>query len=249
MDDPAFIKGACVKCGNHIEFPRSGLGRVIPCPHCGQPTELTGNLRPAPIAAAPAAPVVAVPAAPKTPPAAPVPRPPAAAPTRKRGLGAGLYVGLGVAGVAFAVSGYLFWKARTATPIQAVAPVPVPAAAPARPAPVSTNTQAPANPAVTVTATVSAQLKIPPDLKPGPVQMERAKDGGLVYFSGVLTNTSDRQRFGVRITVDYFNAQNGKIGSATDYQSVIEPRKTWRFRALVIDPKTASARLAAVTEN
>jgi hypothetical protein len=39
------------------------------------------------------------------------------------------------------------------------------------------------------------------------------------------------------------------IGSATDYQSVLEPRGEWRFKALVMESKAMSARLDSIGED
>lgn len=36
-----FFKCTCAHCGGHLEYPADGIGETIPCPHCGQPTELT----------------------------------------------------------------------------------------------------------------------------------------------------------------------------------------------------------------
>jgi hypothetical protein len=35
-----FLKGSCVHCGGHIEFPGSAIDTVVPCPHCGNQTVL-----------------------------------------------------------------------------------------------------------------------------------------------------------------------------------------------------------------
>jgi len=40
MADAKYLKGACAHCQGPIEFPAEGLGEIIPCPHCGAPTEL-----------------------------------------------------------------------------------------------------------------------------------------------------------------------------------------------------------------
>lgn len=40
MAETKFLKCSCEHCGGRIEFPADGIGRVIPCPHCGKPTEL-----------------------------------------------------------------------------------------------------------------------------------------------------------------------------------------------------------------
>ncbi|MBI3881164.1 MAG: hypothetical protein HY301_14015, partial [Verrucomicrobia bacterium] len=42
-----YIKGACVACSGHIEFPSEAAGMKIPCPHCGRETALLDNLQPA----------------------------------------------------------------------------------------------------------------------------------------------------------------------------------------------------------
>src|SRR6185312_10720086 len=41
MTKPDFSKCDCRHCGGHIEFPAEAKGQTLPCPHCGQPTELT----------------------------------------------------------------------------------------------------------------------------------------------------------------------------------------------------------------
>jgi hypothetical protein len=40
MSTSPFVKGECRQCGGHLEFPAEAAGETIPCPHCGQPTEL-----------------------------------------------------------------------------------------------------------------------------------------------------------------------------------------------------------------
>jgi hypothetical protein len=93
----------------------------------------------------------------------------------------------------------------------------------------------------------------PPDpwhgLVAGPVQLENGKDGHLVYAVGILTNTTDKQRFGVKVSLDVFDGDGQKIGSATDYAQTIEPSNEWRFKALVIDRKAKSAKVASVKED
>lgn len=81
-----------------------------------------------------------------------------------------------------------------------------------------------------------------------PITLEKVAGSSLVYGAGTLTNTANRQRFGVKVELDLLNAAGQKIGTASDYQGVIEPNGQWHFRAL-IDPKaTASARLADIKE-
>jgi hypothetical protein len=40
VPDEKYLKCACSHCGGGIEFPPEGLGTSVPCPHCGQETEL-----------------------------------------------------------------------------------------------------------------------------------------------------------------------------------------------------------------
>ena len=40
MSNRNFVKGQCHHCAGHLEFPTDAAGETIPCPHCGQPTEL-----------------------------------------------------------------------------------------------------------------------------------------------------------------------------------------------------------------
>jgi hypothetical protein len=81
-----------------------------------------------------------------------------------------------------------------------------------------------------------------------PVTLEKIKGSSLVYAVGTLTNTVDRQRFGVRAQFDLLDENGIKVGDAKDYQQVIEPHGEWKFRALVVAAKVASAKIASVTE-
>ena len=81
------------------------------------------------------------------------------------------------------------------------------------------------------------------------IDLEKVAGSSLTYAAGTVTNSSDRQRFGVKVELDLLDASGKKIGAASDYQSVIDPNGQWRFHALVADPKsTTSARLADITE-
>jgi hypothetical protein len=85
-------------------------------------------------------------------------------------------------------------------------------------------------------------------LHAGPVKLEKAGNGSLVYAVGDVHNDSKRQRFGVKVELDVFDADNKKVGTATDYASVIEPGKDWHFRALLTDRTAASAKLTQIHE-
>lgn len=80
------------------------------------------------------------------------------------------------------------------------------------------------------------------------VTLEPGPGGGLVYAVGTVQNTTDRQRFGVKVELELFDSGGTKLGAASDYQKVIEPAAAWKFRALVADKNARSARLAAIQE-
>ncbi len=83
---------------------------------------------------------------------------------------------------------------------------------------------------------------------PGPVTLEKAENGNLVYAVGVLRNDSTRQRYGVKVQLDLFDDNGAKVGTTTDYTQFIIPGKEWRFRALIVEHNAARAEITNVTE-
>src|ERR1051326_116102 len=81
-----------------------------------------------------------------------------------------------------------------------------------------------------------------------PIIIEKTKGTSLIHAIGTLTNTSDRQRFGVKIQLDLFDESGQKIGTAKDYEQVMEPKGEWKFHAPVIVSKATSAKVISVTE-
>jgi uncharacterized OB-fold protein len=81
-----------------------------------------------------------------------------------------------------------------------------------------------------------------------PITIEKTKGSSLIYAIGTLSNISDRQRFGVKVQFDLFDDSGQKVGTAKDYQQVVEPKGEWKFRALVVTAKATSAKIASVTE-
>jgi hypothetical protein len=43
MSEADYLKCSCQKCGGNIEFPSSGLGETVDCPHCGKQTKLVST--------------------------------------------------------------------------------------------------------------------------------------------------------------------------------------------------------------
>src|SRR5687767_3599059 len=108
---------------------------------------------------------------------------------------------------------------------------------------------APSN-SVAPAITELARPKSPEDLKiSGTVSVEKAKGSRLAYVMGTLKNDSDHQRYGVRIELELFDQNGNKLPAlANDYLQNLEPRKEWKFRALVLDAKAVSAKVAAIKE-
>ncbi len=118
-----------------------------------------------------------------------------------------------------------------------VSPAPSPTAPPPSPVPAATTPKGP---------------KLIGDLKITQVALDQpkgAKGSRLVYVTGALKNDSDHQRFGVRVELDLLDAAANKVGTATDYRQMLEPRATWQFRAIVTDRRATAARLAGVKED
>ena len=80
------------------------------------------------------------------------------------------------------------------------------------------------------------------------VELQKTSGSSLVYAVGRVKNTLDKQRFGVRVELDLLNADGQKVGTGRDYRQVLEPGAQWEFKALVIDSKAASARVAEIKE-
>jgi hypothetical protein len=237
MSDAKYLKCPCQKCGGSIEFPAAGLGVGINCPHCGERTILF----------APEFAVVEVTEGQPFSPSRNLPHPeseselPAENPTEKRVLNAQMAIAVIVLlllGGAGAGAFYLLKHQREsppkAGPTASVKTNEIVAAA---------NDPAPAAPPTPISPKSIADLKV------GAIMLEKAKSGSLVYAVGVLKNDSDYARYGVKIELDLSDAKGSRASKATDYTQVIEPRKEWRFRALILDSKAISAKLSKVTED
>ena len=82
-----------------------------------------------------------------------------------------------------------------------------------------------------------------------PFKLEKTPGSSLVYVIGTLKNMTDHQRFGVKIAFGLFDDNQNPVGSATDYQSVLEPNGEWRFKALVMESKAVSAKFNSIAED
>jgi hypothetical protein len=81
-----------------------------------------------------------------------------------------------------------------------------------------------------------------------PFKLEKTPGSSLVYVTGTIQNDSERQRFGVKVEFSLFDTNDNAIGTATDYEQVIEPHGAWRFKAMVIESKAVSAKFDSIAE-
>jgi hypothetical protein len=209
----------CQQCGGFIEFSEDAVGHEVSCPHCGQQT------------------ILFIPSGEETQETQDEPFVTTDPQPTKGRRGAVALLVLAVAAIAAGV--FVFRDKFT----------------PSRPAPVSqkipTNEQtAVTEPSVSQTnpSTPAKLSKSIDDLKVGPIALEKTKGSSLVYAVGVLRNDSSHQRFGVNIELELTDARGNKAGMAKDYRAVLDPRQEWRFRALVLDSKAVSAKVAAIRE-
>lgn len=270
-----YLKCACRACGGRIEFPSHAVGLSIGCPHCGATTDLYG---PQVVSAAPPPlPQTAPPQRSQSslvpqPPSGFAPGagsrlqvatpPPPAPPTEEQiaeqhAFAAPVarpvnWIGWSLAVVSVllvVVGGLMYWNnakqrksvlpSRQATRTYANAsPAP---GAPAQEEPDASTDAAKPN-------TAAAQPKSVDDFKVSKITLQKTAGNSLVYAIGTVRNNSDYQRFGVRVELDLLDATGKKIGATKDYVKVIEPRREWRFRALVLAPKTASVRVGKINE-
>jgi len=237
MSDQPFQKCACQNCGGSIEFPPQGIGLNVDCPHCNQRTLLTGTT-------APDHPPEAVeePAAPQP---APVPEEQIQIESTTRSKPLVLVGALVVLGL-LAGGAIWYFKAGTGTSHPESASGVQPRESPT-PAPTGVSAD-PAPPTPKAVATAKSEKTLD-DLKPGPVTLEKAKSGNLIYAVGKLKNDSSHQRFGVKIEIECTDAKGRPAGKASDYTQVIEPNQEWRFRALVLDSKAAAGKVVEIQED
>ena len=235
MSETQHLKCPCQHCGGSIEFPAEGIGAAINCPHCGETTTLLAPL----VDESSDHPHVAEDTAAASDPAemSGSNHEPAKPKNRLVWLSLLVLVVLAMAATAFIFKDRL---AGWGKPVEDKTTPPVGNLTPQ----LATNAiVATTNPAPAVTARKSID-----DLKVGAITLEKSKGSSLIYAVGVLRNDSDHQRFGVTIELALSDARGNKSGTAKDYRNVIEPRREWRFRALVLDSKAVSANVSAIRE-
>jgi hypothetical protein len=219
MQQKSYLKCPCESCGGNIEFPAQAVDQSIPCPHCGENTRLSQ----------------------------PVELPPLS--NRKRFRPAHLVIAICIIlGTAMAI-GILAAKksAESVEVVRAVPQIETETKIETKEPDSKNKRRKKAN--VKPIKAASEIAKEWNGLTTTGISLEKTDNSRLIYAIGTVHNKTDHQRFGVKVELDLFDAQNAKIGSATDYIQVIEPHKDWRFKALVIDPKAVRAEIAGFKEN
>jgi hypothetical protein len=195
MDERNFLKCSCQSCGGHIEFPSTGVGSTIDCPHCGGQTTLNAS------------------GASRTTPHAKKPL---------WAVSGGVLLALILGTIVLTP---LFKKQKEAA-VPSINP-PSRAETPHPPPPQSESLD---------------------DFNLSKISLQKTDGSGLVYAVGTLKNNLDRQRFGVKIELNLIDEQGANIGVASDYVSVIEPKKEWQFKALLTQAGAVKVTVADIKE-
>jgi hypothetical protein len=155
-----------------------------------------------------------------------------ALPDKNRGFGP-ILLGLGAAICLASVAGVFLYRQKASTGA-------------------SLATQSP--PAVQTNTPVAVAPPLEPqeltnDFAIMPFKLEKTPGSSLVYVTGTVKNMADQQRFGVKIAFGLSDTNDNPVGTATDYQSVLEPHGEWHFKALVIESKAVSAKFNSIQED
>ena len=86
------------------------------------------------------------------------------------------------------------------------------------------------------------------NLTVGMISLEKTTNSSLVYAVGTVRNISEQQRFGIKIELELLDTDGAKIGTASDYLAILEPKAAWKFKALVLEKKAATAKFATIKE-
>ena len=79
--------------------------------------------------------------------------------------------------------------------------------------------------------------------------LEKTPGSSLTYVTGTIRNLNDRQRFGVKAEFNLLATNGAAAGQAADYAPTLEKNGVWKFKALVMESKAASASLNSIRED
>lgn len=272
-----YLKCKCPHCGAEVSYPDYAGGGASACGQCGKTVLLPRAAAappPAPVAVVPTKPVTpsaAPPASAQKIPSSPAPKTPPAVVKRVDPAGIRATGKVGARSPHSAFLRVCLWTLNIAIVLAVVivlgnhvrnrpassegeksvplpsAPVPAAKQAPPSAPPAASS---PANPVPAMTTPKGPKLL--DDLKVTQVALEQpkgAKGSRLVYVTGLLKNDSDHQRFGVRVELELLDAATNKVGTATDYRQMLDPRASWQFRAIATDRRATAAKLVGVKED
>jgi len=94
-----------------------------------------------------------------------------------------------------------------------------------------------------------AQLAAKIGFRISTIKLEKTTNSTLVYAVGTVKNEAAKKKFGVKVELDLFDIGGNQISTTSDYQPVLEPKAEWRFKAIVVDSKAVSAKLASIKED
>lgn len=78
--------------------------------------------------------------------------------------------------------------------------------------------------------------------------VQKAADNNLYFVRGVVTNHAPVQLFGVKVEFSLLDRGGAALSAiAVDQIQILEPHKTWGFKALVLDPDAVNAKLNTIT--
>jgi hypothetical protein len=80
------------------------------------------------------------------------------------------------------------------------------------------------------------------------ISLQKQPGSSLVYAVGTLKNTAARQRFGVRIELNQLDESDKNVGVISDYVSVVDPQKSWQFKAVLTSRYVAKVTVAGIKE-
>ena len=81
------------------------------------------------------------------------------------------------------------------------------------------------------------------------LKLEKTPGSSLVYVTGTIRNLNDRQRFSVKAEFNLLATNGAAAGQASDYAPTLEKNGVWKFKALVMESKAASATLNSIRED
>ncbi len=80
-------------------------------------------------------------------------------------------------------------------------------------------------------------------------KLEKTAGSSLVYVTGSVRNLNAQQRFGVKIIFNLLDTNQAAVGNASDYAPTLEAHGLWKFKALVMESKAATASLNSIRED